>query len=383
MTKPSQRIYLSPPHVTENERELLLDAFDSNWIAPLGPHVDAFEKEFAQKVNMPHAVALSSGTAALHLSLRLSGVSVGDEVLTSTLTFVATANAVTYCGAKPVFLDSERDTWNMDPQLLEDELNDCKANNRMPAAVLVVNILGQCADYASIEAICQKFDVALIEDAAESLGARVGDRNSGSFGKAGCFSFNGNKIITTSGGGMLVTDDGQLANDARNLATQARDPAPHYQHSRIGYNYRLSNLLAAVGRGQLASIDKKVAARRNNFQKYKEALGSIDGIEFMPEPEGYHSNRWLTALTVDPKVAGVSREDFRIALEDQNIEARPVWKPMHAQPVFADCRSRISGVSDALFEDGLCLPSGSSLTDEQRERVISNILECHRKSSNA
>ena len=383
MTNSSKRIYLSPPHVTENERELLLDAFDSNWIAPLGPHVDAFEKEFAQKVDMPHAVALSSGTAALHLSLRLSGVSAGDEVLTSTLTFVATANAVTYCGAKPVFIDSERDTWNMDPQLLEDELKECKANNRMPAAVLVVNILGQCADYESIEAICQKYDVALIEDAAESLGARVGDRNSGSFGKAGCFSFNGNKIITTSGGGMLVTDDEQLAKDARNLATQARDPAPHYQHSKIGYNYRLSNLLAAVGRGQLASIDKKVAARRNNFQKYHEALGSIDGIEFMPEPEGYHSNRWLTAITVDPKVSGVSREDLRIALEDKNIEARPVWKPMHAQPVFADCRSRISGVSDALFEDGLCLPSGSSLTDEQRDRVISNILDRHRKGNQA
>jgi pyridoxal phosphate-dependent aminotransferase EpsN len=359
--------------MSRRERELLLDAFDSNWIAPLGPHVDALEREFAEKLGLREAVALSSGTAALHLSLRLLGIGPGDEVLTSTLTFTATANAITYCGASPVFLDSDRQTWNMDPDLLEAELRDCDRRGRLPKAVVVVDLYGQCADYDSIEAICARYDVPIVEDAAEALGAWYQDRPAGSFGHTACFSLNGNKIITASGGGLLVSQDTELCQQARYLATQARDPAPHYQHSQIGYNYRMSNLLAAVARGQLQMLEERVEARRQNFFFYQDALGSCPGIAFMPEPAGYRSTRWLSCITVDSDRFGVSREDMRLALESANIESRPVWKPLHLQPVFRDCRVRGGSVSEALFRDGLCLPSGSSLTDEDRQRVIQTI----------
>jgi dTDP-4-amino-4,6-dideoxygalactose transaminase len=367
----SNRIYLSSPHVmSPQERESLLDAFDSNWIAPLGPYVDAFEKEFAAKIGAKYAVALSSGTAAIHLGLKLLGVGPGDEVIVSSLTFSASANPITYVGAMPVFIDSNRETWNMAPQLLADELEDCAKRNKLPKAVIPVDLYGQCADYGSIVEICQRYDVPILEDAAEALGAKYHGKNAGLFGKIGIFSFNGNKIITSSGGGMLVTDDEDWARKVRFWATQSRDPAPHYQHSEIGYNYRMSNLCAAVGRGQLLTLEERVAARRANFEYYKTQLGDLSGLDFMPEPEGFFSTHWLTVLTIDPSKSGATREDVRLALESQNIEARPVWKPMHLQPVFSGCRVRCCKTALSLFENGLCLPSGSNLAHKELDRVI-------------
>lgn len=367
--KITSRVYLSPPHMSPLEREFLLDAFDSNWIAPLGPHLDAFEKEFAGRVGMPEAVALSSGTAALHLALILLGVGSGDEVLTSTFTFAATANAITYVGATPVFIDSDRDTWNMDPELLDAELRACARRNKMPKAVVVVDLYGQCADYGPIRDICARYDVPIIEDAAESLGAAYDGQLAGTFGTLGLFSFNGNKIITASGGGMLVCEDESLAQRARFLATQARDPAPHYQHSEIGYNYRMSNLLAAIGRGQLRVLDQHVEQRRANFKFYHRSLSHLPGIAFMPEHPRSRSTRWLTCLTIDPDAFGASREDIRQALEAEDIESRPTWKPMHLQPAFSGCRTRGGAVAEKIFEQGLCLPSGSNLSYPQRIRV--------------
>lgn len=367
------RIYLSPPHMSPRERELLLDAFDSNWVAPLGPHVEAFEREFAEKVEMDHAVALSSGTAAIHLALQLLGVGNGDEVFVSSFTFVATANAITYVGGVPVFIDSDSTTWNMSPELLEGELAKRAKAGRLPKAVVTVDLYGQCCNYDAIEQICGKYEVPIVEDAAEALGAKYRNRPAGTFGKISIFSFNGNKIITTSGGGMLVTDREDWAMQARFLATQARDPAPHYQHSSIGYNYRMSNLLAAVGRGQLSVLDERVAARRANFDYYKQHLAHLPGIDFMPEPEGYFSTRWLTCLTIDPDELGASREDIRLALDRENIESRPLWKPMHLQPVFQKCAAITNGVSESLFESGLCLPSGSDLQTEDLQRIVNVI----------
>lgn len=369
----NSRIYLSPPHMSPRERELLLDAFDSNWVAPLGPHVDAFEREFSAKIGVRYAVALSSGTAAIHLALQLLGVGNGDEVFVSSFTFVATASAITYVGGVPVFIDSDSTTWNMSSELLEDELARRAEAGRLPKAVVTVDLYGQCCEYDAIEQICGKYAVPIIEDAAEALGAKYKNRPAGHFGKIAIFSFNGNKIITTSGGGMLVTDREDWAKQARFLATQARDPAPHYQHSTIGYNYRMSNLLAAVGRGQLCVLDERVAARRANFNAYKQDLGHLPGIVFMPEPDGYFSTRWLTCLTIDADEFGASREDVRLALEKDNIESRPLWKPMHLQPVFQNCAAITNGVSESLFESGLCLPSGSELRTEDRQRVFENI----------
>ena len=369
------RIFLSPPHMSGRERELLLDAFDSNWIAPLGPYVDALESEFATLVGTGQAVALSSGTAALHLSLLMMGVGDGDEVLTSTFTFAATTNAITYVGARPVLIDSDRATWNMDPNLLEDELRDCARRNRLPKAVIVVDLYGQCADYEPIRQICAQYEVPIIEDAAEALGASYDGRSAGTFGVLGVFSFNGNKIITSSGGGMLVCDSDYLATRARFLATQSRDPAPHYQHSQIGYNYRMSNLLAAVGLGQLRVLEDRVAARRANFDFYREALADSPGIDFMPEPQRCRSTRWLTCITIDPGRFGATSEEVRLALENANIESRPTWKPMHLQPAFAACRTRGGEVAEDIFRYGLCLPSGSSLTAEDRLRVVDQIFK--------
>ena len=371
------RIYLSPPHVGPEERNLLLDAFDSNWIAPLGPHVDSFEREMCQKIGVPHAAALSSGTAALHLALLLLGVEEGDEVFVSSFTFAATANAVTYLGARPVFIDSSPETWTMDPALLREELDKCAARGRLPKAVIAVDLYGQCADYDAIRESCGRYDVPLIEDAAEALGATYRGRSAGSFGSIGVFSFNGNKIITTSGGGMLVSDNKAMVERARFLATQARDPAPHYQHTHIGYNYRMSNLLAAVGRGQLAKLGQRVEQRRANNAFYRSAFADVSGIAFMPEAPYGRSNRWLTCITVDPAAFGCSREDVRLHLESLDIESRPVWKPMHLQPVFEGCRVRGGGVSQTLFDYGLCLPSGSSLTEEQRALVAHSVLAMH------
>jgi dTDP-4-amino-4,6-dideoxygalactose transaminase len=370
------RLYLSPPDVMPPDRDAVNRALDGGWIAPLGPEVDAFEAELAEATGRSHGVALSSGTAALHLALLLNGVEAGDKVLVSTLTFSATANAIRYVGAEPVFIDSNEETWNMDPLLLEQALTEDSY-----AACLPVDIYGQCADYAAILPLCIEHGVPVIEDAAEALGATYRDGPAGSFGEMAALSFNGNKIITTSGGGALVTDDGAAAARARYLATQARDPAPHYQHSEIGYNYRMSNLLAALGRSQLEDLGRRVEAKRSHNRAYREALTGLPGVDFMPEPPDSSSTFWLTCLTIDPDLAGTDRETVRLHLESLDIESRPVWKPMHLQPVFAGCRTYGGDMAARLFEHGLCLPSGSSLTEEDRDRVIDGIRDALRAGS--
>ncbi len=377
------RVYLSSPHMGEWEQRFVQEAFDTNWVAPIGPHVNAFEEEFAALVGASHAVAVTSGTAALHLALRLSGVGEGDDVLVSTFTFCASVNPILYQQARPVFLDSETTSWNLDPNLLESVLKARAEKNAVPKALVLVHLYGQSADLDAIVPLCERYGVALVEDAAEALGATYKGRTPGTFGKAGIYSFNGNKIITTSGGGMLVTEDAEMARHARKLATQARDDAPHYQHSEVGYNYRLSNVLAGVGRGQLRVLEDRVEARRENFAYYQQTLGGLPGIGFMPEaPWGRHS-RWLSCITLDPDAFGATREDVRLALESANIEARPLWKPMHLQPVYAPYEAHLTGVAEALFEDGLCLPSGSNLSAEDRERVVEGVRACHAQGAAA
>jgi pyridoxal phosphate-dependent aminotransferase EpsN len=370
MNKP---ILLSTPHIGSQELAFVKEAFDTNWIAPVGPHVDAFEQEFCQITGAGYAAAVSSGTAALHLALQLVGVGPGDEVFCSTLTFAATANPIIYLGAKPVFIDSDRISWNMNPELLQEALQKRAYFGKLPKAVILVHLYGQSADIEPILQVCDQYNIPLIEDAAEALGATYKGLSPGTFGRVGIYSFNGNKIITTSGGGMLVSDDDQLVMKAKFLATQARDPAPHYQHSEIGYNYRLSNVLAGIGRGQLQVLNQRVAARRRNFEIYQSALGDLPGIEFMPEANFGYSTRWLTALTVATEAFGADREYIRLQLAKEQIEARPVWKPLHLQPVFSECECIGGEVGEDLFMRGLCLPSGSNLTDEDLERVISVI----------
>lgn len=364
------RVYLSSPHLSGQESVLIQQALADNWVAPLGPHVDAFERELASYIGIGHAAALSAGTAALHLALRLLGVQRGDEVLCSSLTFAASANPIVYEGATPVFIDSERATWNMDPALLAAELDACASRGKLPRAVIVVDLYGQSADWAPIQQACTRHGVPIIEDSAEALGADYRGKRCGTFGRVGIFSFNGNKIITSSGGGMIVSDDQELVERARFLATQARDPAPHYEHSTIGFNYRLSNICAGIGRAQLGVLDERVAARRAVFERYREALGELPGLSFMPEASSGRSTRWLTCVLIDPKAFGASREDVRLALAAQDIESRPVWKPMHLQPVFRECRARGGAIAADLFERGLCLPSGSNLRAEDQARVI-------------
>ena len=364
------RIYLSPPHMGGEELELVKEAFESNWIAPLGPHVDAFEREVAEYAQVGHAAALSSGTAALHLALRLIGLKPGDEVLCSTLTFSASANPILYEGGRPVFIDAEARSWNLDPDILRDELKRAAGLGRLPKALIAVDLYGQSADYDPVVEACAEYGVTLIEDAAEALGATYKGRPVGGFGKLGVFSFNGNKIITASAGGMLVSDDEELIARARFMATQARDPAPHYQHSSVGYNYRMSNVLAAIGRGQLRVLPERVAARRSIYSYYREGLREVPGIEFMPEAGYGRPTHWLTCVTVDPAAFGASREEIRLALEAVNIEARPVWKPLHMQPVFSGFRFCGGVVAEATFERGLCLPSGSALTTSDLDRII-------------
>lgn len=367
------------------ERSLLLDAFDSNWIAPLGPQVDAFEAEFAGAVGARHALALSSGTAALHLALLEAGVEAGDEVLVSDLTFVATVNPIRYVGARPVLIGSERESWNMDPDLLAEALADRACSGPKPAAVVVVHLYGHPAHMDPLLEVCRSYDVPLIEDAAEALGARYRRADGaevapGTLGQSGIFSFNGNKIITTSGGGMLVSGDADLVAHARKLSTQAREPAPHYEHEEVGFNYRLSNLLAGVGRGQLEVLPERVAARRRIFRRYVEGLGDLPGLQFQSEaPWAFHT-RWLTCLTVDPEAFGSDREALRLALDAANIEARPLWKPMHMQPLFRDCPIYGGEVGADLFHRGLCLPSGSAMTQDEQDRVIHVIRALHPKT---
>ncbi|UNL85804.1 aminotransferase class I/II-fold pyridoxal phosphate-dependent enzyme [Priestia koreensis] len=370
-----KRIYLSSPHMSGNESKYINEAFHTNWIAPLGPNVDEFEKELASYVGTRDAAALSSGTAAIHLALLLLGIEKGDTVFCSSLTFVASANPILYQGAEPVFIDSEPDTWNMSPQALERALADAKKSNRIPKAVIVVNLYGQSAKMDEIVNICDQYQVPIIEDAAESLGSSYKGKKSGTLGYFGVYSFNGNKIITTSGGGALVSNDEESLKKARFLATQARDPALHYQHSTVGFNYRMSNILAGIGRAQLEVLDDRVAARRAVFSKYEESLRSHEAITFMPELEQTMSNRWLTTLTVkfEKKMKIIDN------LNRQNIESRPVWKPLHLQPVFKGCtyyphKENIC-VSSNLFYRGLCLPSGSNLSNEDQDFVISKIKE--------
>ena len=367
---PPRQIFLSPPHMSGREQVLAGEAFASNWIAPLGPFVTRFEEEFAAKVGARHALAVSSGTAALHLAFMELGLGRGDEVLTSTFTFAATVNPLLYVGARPVFVDSDRASWNMDPVLLAEALEQRARAGRLPAAVAVVHLYGQTADLAPIVEACERYGIPLVEDAAEALGATYAGRSPGVFGTAGIFSFNGNKIITTSGGGMLVSDDALLIEHARKVATQARDVAPHYEHSEVGYNYRLSNILAAIGVAQLEVLEDRVAARRRNFDFYQAALADVPGIEFMPEaPWGRHS-RWLTCITIDADELGATPETLRQVMELRGIEARPLWKPMHMQPVF-DRYERVGGeVAEELFRTGLCLPSGSNLSTAELERVV-------------
>ncbi len=368
-----KQILLSTPHMGDEELKFVQEAFDTNWIAPVGPHVDAFEEEFCQVTGAGYAAAISSGTAGIHLALKLLDIKADDEVICSTLTFAATANPILYVGAKPVFIDSDRSSWNMNPDLLRETLEQRARVGNLPKAVLLVHLYGQSADIDPILEVCNRYDIPLIEDAAEALGATYKERSPGIFGKIGIYSFNGNKIITTSGGGMLVSDNAELVLKARFLATQARDPAPHYQHSEIGYNYRLSNILAGIGRGQLRVLKQRVAARRRNFQIYQQALGAIPGIEFMPEAAFGCSTRWLTCLTINPEIFGVDREVVRISLAEKQIESRPVWKPLHLQPVFKNYESIGGKVAENLFDNGLCLPSGSNLSEEDLERVIAAI----------
>lgn len=364
------QIYLSPPHMGTAELGFVQEAFASNWIAPVGPHVDAFEREFATQAGTAYAAALSSGTAALHLAMRWLNLQPGDEVICSTLTFSASVNPVLYERATPVLVDSDAATWNMDPMLLAEAVSDRIRKGRKPKAVVLVHIYGQSADIDPIAAVCSEHDIPLIEDAAEALGASYKGRAPGSFGLCGIHSFNGNKIITTSGGGMLVSNHVGLIEKARYWATQARDPAPHYQHSEVGFNYRMSNVLAAIGRGQLRVLTDRVNARRRNCAFYEAAFRDLPGVMFMPEAKFGRCTRWLTCLTVDPKIAGLDREKLRLALAEENIEARPVWKPMHMQPIFKDCICFGGAVSERLFVQGLCLPSGSNLTESDLQRVV-------------
>ena len=426
-----KRIFLSPPHMGGEEMPFVKEAFESNYIAPIGPQVDAFEREFAEYVGIKHCVALSSGTAAMHLALRILGVGQGDEVIASTLTFIGSVTPVIFQGASLVFVDCDRASWNMDPGLLKEALEDCKRRGKLPKAVVPTDLYGQCFDYERILEICEEYGVPVVADAAEALGAKyklatdphrptqtdidfspadfAGEkvsshtrtdnltryRHAGVGAKAAVFSFNGNKIITTSGGGMLASDDKEFIDYARNLSQQAREPFPHYEHTEIGYNYRMSNILAAIGRGQLKVLDERVQRKREIFDYYRKALRDLPGIEFMPEPEWSRSNRWLTVILITPEEFGASAAEVMAALEAENTEARPVWKPMHLQPVFnpqivsrkgakahneKSYKARVVGgeVAEDLFKRGLCLPSGTAMTNSDLDRIIKTILKCQK-----
>jgi dTDP-4-amino-4,6-dideoxygalactose transaminase len=423
-----KRIFLSPPHMGGEESRFVREAFESNYIAPLGPQVDAFEREFSKKTGIRHAVAVASGTAAIHLALRNLGIGPGDEVFASTLTFIGSITPILFQGGIPVFIDSDRTSWNLDPDLLREELEVCKRRGQMPKAVVPTDLYGQCADLERILDICRPFGIPVVVDAAEVLGAKYKRRteakenrridsglktgedegswvHAGVGAKAAVFSFNGNKIITTSGGGMLASDDQAFIEQARFLSQQARDPAPHYEHSQLGYNYRMSNIVAAIGLGQLQVLDERVEQKRRIFSYYKEALSSLPGVDFMPEPIYARSTRWLTVILINPDRFNADRESVRLALEAENIESRPIWKPMHLQPVFKTEKSglrakvgrtrkesqnqwdtqclqheaRVVGgaVSEYFFERGLCLPSGTQMTEDDLNRIVRVIKKVH------
>lgn len=371
----SARIYLSTPDVGPIEEAAVLRAMRSGWIAPLGPDVDAFERELADRVGVAYGVALSSGTAGLHLGLLALGVGRGDVVVTSTMTFAATANAIVYTGAEPFFVDSDAETGNMSPSLLREALITLRDAGERIGAIVPVDLLGKAVDYTAVIAIAEEFGVPVLADAAESLGAVHVGRPAGSFGRASVVSFNGNKIMTTSGGGMLLTDDGELARHVRYLATQARQPVVHYEHTDVGYNYRMSNVLAALGRAQLSRLEEMIASRRRMRELYKALFADADGVTVFGARDDSDDNVWLTSIVVDAQVAGWGPQELSAHLADSSIESRPLWKPMHLQPVFADCRGHITGVAQTLFESGLTLPSGSALTAAERERVAGAIAE--------
>ena len=354
-----------------NEQVYVKEAFDTNWIAPLGPHVDGFEKDLCNFTGVNHAAALSAGTAAIHLALILLDVKAGDEVICQSFTFSASANPIVYQGAVPIFVDSVRDTWNMCPKHLRRAIEDRISKGKKPKAIIPVHLYGMPAKMDEIIGVANEFNIPIIEDAAEALGSSLNGKPCGSFGQMGVLSFNGNKIITTSGGGALISNDEPCIKQARFLATQARDAAPHYQHSHIGYNYRMSNVCAAIGRGQMEVLEERVAQRRANYNFYSNALKGVAGMSFLPEPQGFFSNRWLTCILIDTALTNnaISREDIRKALEKENIESRPLWKPMHLQPVFAGAPFYGDGTSEKLFEQGLCLPSGSNLSQTDLEKV--------------
>ena len=369
-----EKIWLSPPHMGGMELKFVEEAFATNWISPVGPHLTAFEKELSRYTTVPHCAALSSGTAAIHLALIILGVKRDDEVICSSFTFSGSCNSIAYLGATPVFVDSEEETWNMDPDLLEEAIADrVKKVGKKPAAIILVHLYGMPAKTHEIMRIARQHNIPVVEDAAEALGSTYKGKPLGSFGDLGVYSFNGNKIITTSGGGALVSDNDTWIKKAGFLATQARDPAPHYQHSEIGYNYRLSNVCAAIGRGQLMVLPDRVRARRGNFARYEAELGRLPGVSFLEEASGAFSNRWLTTMLVDPEAFGATKETIADKLAGENIECRPLWKPMHLQPVFETAPAYVNGVSESLFSRGLCLPSGSGLTNEEFDRVVESV----------
>jgi dTDP-4-amino-4,6-dideoxygalactose transaminase len=369
------KIWLSSPHMGGGEQKYINDAFETNWIAPLGPNVDELEHNLSLYLNTISAVVLNSGTAALHLALILLGVTYGDEVLCQSFTFSASANPIIYCGATPIFVDSETTTWNMCPHMLKKAILDRIEKGKKPKAIILVHLYGMPAQMSDIMDIANEYSIPVIEDAAEALGSAYGDQKAGSFGALGVLSFNGNKIITTSGGGALLSNNSTYIETARFLATQARDNAPHYQHSKIGYNYRMSNICAGIGRGQMEVLAERVEQRRANFTYYYQNLNSIQAVSFLTEPKFAYSNRWLTTIIID-RQKGVKSDDVRIALDKDNIECRPLWKPMHLQPVFKNYPSYLNGVSESLFNNGLCLPSGSNLSKDDLNRVISVIRSC-------
>lgn len=377
----NSKIWLSSPHMGGAERQFVTEAFDTNWVAPLGPNVNGLEKDISSFLdNEVYTAALSSGTAALHLALILLGVEPGDEVICQSMTFSASANPISYQQAMPIFIDSETGTWNMDPVFLEEAIKDRMAKGKKPKAIIPVHLYGMPAKMNEIKTIADKYAIPVVEDAAEALGSTLNGKKCGTFGEIGILSFNGNKIITTSGGGAMVSKNEQWVKQATFLATQARDPAPHYQHSQIGYNYRMSNICAGIGRGQMEVLPERIKQRRANFSFYQKELKGIPGISFVDEPTGYVSNRWLTTILIEPgKTGGITREDARLALEKENIESRPLWKPMHLQPVFKGAPYYGNKVAEDLFEKGLCLPSGSNLTSEELNRVLKCIQRIFKK----
>lgn len=378
MSPARKRIFLSPPHMGGEEIGFVHEAFNSNYIAPLGPQVDAFEREFCAVTGIGRAVAVSSGTAAMHLALRILGVGPGDDVIAPSFTFIGGVSPAVYLGARLSFIDSERDSWNMDPDLLEEELRQRSKTGNLPKAVISADILGQSADLDRLLAVCNSYDIPLVSDSAEALGAAYKGRHAGKGAGLSVFSFNGNKIITTSGGGMLASDNEALIDQARFLSQQARDPFPYYEHSEIGYNYRMSNILAAIGIGQLRVLDQRVRQKRSVFDHYRKSLEDVPGIAFMPEASYGHATRWLTVILIDPEVFGADKEAVRLALEAEDIESRPVWKPMHLQPVFAGLRMRGGFVCEDIFRKGLCLPSGTALVTQDLDRIISIIMHTGR-----